>query len=194
MVVVQGNTSSGKTTRVPQIILDHHREHRQLCNIVVTQPRRLAATSVCKRVCDERKWPMGTLCGYHVGMDRCVSDDSRITYMTHGLLKEKIVGCENSISKYTHVILDEIHDRELDTDFIILLAKLLLMKMYKFKVVLMSATLDSKLFRDYFREVSYFNPEVPVIKCLESDHAVQEFYLDDMQRYFEFKVFIFIEF
>ena len=187
MIVIQGNTGCGKTTRVPQIILDQHLELKQYCNIVVTQPRRLAAISVCSRVCKERGWKMGSICGYHVGMEKCISDDTRITFMTHGLLFQKIVCCESSVKEFTHVILDEIHDRELDTDFILLLIKLILMKGYKIKVILMSATLDSMILREYFRSVSYFSPEVPVVKCFDQCFDVELFYLEDIAKMLNLK-------
>ena len=68
MTVIQGSTGSGKTTQVPQYIMDHYRAQEKYCNIVVTQPRRIAAHSIAKQVCRERKWPLGSICGYQVGM------------------------------------------------------------------------------------------------------------------------------
>lgn len=67
VIIVKGATGCGKTTRIPQFILDECREKREPCNIVVTQPRRLAAISVAKRVCEERNWQVGTIVGYQVG-------------------------------------------------------------------------------------------------------------------------------
>lgn len=66
VVVIQGPTGCGKTTQVPQYILDHCRESKEYCNIVVTQPRRLATITVARRVCQERSWTLGTVCGYQV--------------------------------------------------------------------------------------------------------------------------------
>lgn len=66
MLVIQGPTGCGKTTQVPQYILDYCRESNTYCNIIVTQPRRIAAISVAKRVCVERGWALGTICGYQV--------------------------------------------------------------------------------------------------------------------------------
>ena len=67
VTIIQGSTGSGKTTQVPQYILDHYAEKGEYCNIIVTQPRRIAAMSIAKRVCQERGWPLGSVCGYQVG-------------------------------------------------------------------------------------------------------------------------------
>ena len=66
VTVVQGSTGSGKTTQVPQYILDHYANMGKYCNIIVTQPRRIAAMSIARRVCQERGWDLGTICGYQV--------------------------------------------------------------------------------------------------------------------------------
>lgn len=102
-----GATGSGKTTQVPQYILDYHREQKKYCNILVTQPRRIAAQSIAKRVSDERKWPLGNLVGYQVGRDKKVTEDTRITYVTTGVLRQKLI-MNKSMNEYTHIILDEV--------------------------------------------------------------------------------------
>ena len=102
-----GATGSGKTTQVPQYILDYHREQKKYCNILVTQPRRIAAQSIAKRVSDERKWPLGNLVGYQVGRDKKVTEDTRITYVTTGVLRQKLIMNKN-MNEYTHIILDEV--------------------------------------------------------------------------------------
>lgn len=66
MTIIQGPTGSGKTTQVPQFILDHYAGESRYCNIAVTQPRKIAAVSIAQRVCDERGWELGTVCGYQV--------------------------------------------------------------------------------------------------------------------------------
>ena len=105
--LVLGATGSGKTTQVPQYILDYYYQQRKYCNIVVTQPRRIAAESISKRVCDERGWEPGHVVGYQVGRGRNVSEDTRITYMTTGVLLQKMIKNKN-MNEYTHVILDEV--------------------------------------------------------------------------------------
>ena len=107
MLITLGATGSGKTTQVPQYILDYYYDQRKYCNIVVTQPRRIAAESISKRVCDERGWELGHVVGFQVGRSRNVSEDTRITYMTTGVLLQKMINTKN-MNEYTHVILDEV--------------------------------------------------------------------------------------
>ena len=73
----------------------------------MTQPRRIAAESISKRVCEERGWELGHLIGYQVGRSKNVSEDTRITYMTTGVLLQKMIQKKN-MNEYTHVILDEV--------------------------------------------------------------------------------------
>ncbi len=106
-VTLLGATGSGKTTQVPQYILDYYYERRKFCNIVVTQPRRIAAQSISKRVSEERNWPLGHVVGYQVARDRKVTEDTRITYMTTGVLLEKMIRNKN-MNEFTHIVLDEV--------------------------------------------------------------------------------------
>ncbi len=93
--IVTGPTGCGKTTQVPQFILEHYATQRpgERVNIVVTQPRRIAAQSVARRVCEERGWNMPRPVGYKVGMDRehC-GPDTRLLYCTTGVLKKMVIG------------------------------------------------------------------------------------------------------
>ncbi|XP_056021255.1 ATP-dependent RNA helicase TDRD9-like isoform X2 [Ostrea edulis] len=182
VTVVQGATGSGKTTQVPQYILDHYAKSGRYCNIIVTQPRRIAAISIARRVCSERKWQLGTVCGYQVGMDKQASDDTRILYVTTGVLLRKLVGKKNML-EYTHVILDEVHERDQDTDFSLLIVrKLLHTNSRHVKVVLMSATFDCDLFAQYFAlPVRDRLEPAPVITVDEAPHTVSEYYIEDIQ-------------
>ena len=105
--MIQGSTGSGKTTQVPQFILEEHAATRQHCNIICTQPRRIAAKSVAQFVASTHDWPLGSLVGYQIGMDKNVSESTRLTFVTTGVLLEKLVNQRN-MNQYTHVILDEV--------------------------------------------------------------------------------------
>lgn len=153
VIIIKGPTGCGKTTQVPQYILDSFAEKNQHCNIVVTQPRRIAAISIAERVCKERDWPVGTLCGYQVGQKEKISEDTRLTYMTVGVFLNQIVNSKD-LTRYTHIILDEIHERNLETDFALLVVKKLLNTNSRHvKIILMSATVDSAKFSTYFQKV-----------------------------------------
>ncbi|KAK9299728.1 hypothetical protein QLX08_007354 [Tetragonisca angustula] len=150
VVVIQGPTGCGKTTQVPQFILDSCYKKKFHCNIIVTQPRRIAAISIAKRVSQEREWPVGTLVGYQVGLINHTSKDTRLTYCTTGVLLHKLINSKNMLD-YTHVILDEVHERDQDMDFLLLVVrKLLHTNSRSVKVILMSATFDVERFAKYF--------------------------------------------
>ena len=151
----------------------------QNCRIVITQPRKIAAKSIAQRVCDERKWPMGSICGYRVSLDVKTSKLSKLIYLTTGYLLEQIINNHETLNFYTHIIIDEIHDREIDTDLIILLIKVLLLKKYTGKIILMSATLDPELYIKYFARHALAR-SIPILKCDVRIHAVDEYYLNDL--------------
>lgn len=108
VTVIQGSTGSGKTTQVPQFLLQEHLTQHKHCNIICTQPRRIAAKSVSKFVAESRGWPLGSLVGYQIGMDKKVSETTRLSFVTTGILLEKLVNQRN-MNQYTHVILDEVY-------------------------------------------------------------------------------------
>ena len=107
MTVIQGCTGSGKSTQVPQFILEEHAMAHRHCNIICTQPRRIAAKSIAKFVANMHNWTLGSLVGYQIGMDKNVSEKTRMTFVTTGVLLEKLVNQRN-MNQYTHVILDEV--------------------------------------------------------------------------------------
>ena len=159
-VVVCGETGCGKTTQVPQFILDDaiDREEGQACNIVCTQPRRVAATSIAERVSFERcekggVGGSGSLVGHHVRLDAKVTNHTRLTFCTTGILLRRLQG-DRMLSDVSHIVIDEVHERSLDGDFLLTLLKDLPRRrrdagMIPVKLVLMSATLNAALFSDY---------------------------------------------
>lgn len=96
------------------------------CNIIVTQPRRIAAISVSRQVNKERGWKNGLLVGYQVGRKKDYDPNTtKILYCTTGILLQKIIKAK-SLSEFTHIILDEVHERSLEMDFLLLVIKKLL--------------------------------------------------------------------
>jgi len=152
VTIISGPTGCGKTTRVPQFILEHAEASHKPVNIIVTQPRKIAASAVATRVCQENNWELGTLVGYKVGLDKeNVSRDTRLLFCTTGMFKKMVIG-RKSIAEWTHVVLDEVHEREIDLDFVLMLCKKLGRENSRgVKLILMSATLDLHKFERYFQ-------------------------------------------
>ena len=194
VTVISGPTGCGKTTQVPQFILEHHARRKSYVNIIVTQPRKIAARSIAKRICDERNWQMGKTVGYKVGLDKeNASSDTRLLFCTTGIFK-KMLMAKKSLNDWTHVILDEVHEREMDMDFVLLLCKRLInTNSSNVKLILMSATIDTQRFQKYFswpKSSSNENPLyfVDVFEIKESKtFSVEEFYLDDLEEDAQFK-------
>eukprot|EP00117_Sycon_ciliatum_P042977 scpid7995/ scgid0951/ Putative ATP-dependent RNA helicase TDRD9; Tudor domain-containing protein 9 len=182
VVVIQGSTGSGKTTQVPQYLLDRAQEKQEHCNIIVTQPRRIAAVSVARRICSERNWTLGGLVGYQIAMNRMLSEDTRLTFCTTGVLLEKLIQNKN-MTQYTHVILDEVHERDDEIDMAMLVVrKMLRSNSRHVKVILMSATIASEEFSDYFGiEIQGVLQNAPVLTVEGRMYPVQEHYLDDFK-------------
>ncbi|XP_034239304.1 probable ATP-dependent RNA helicase spindle-E [Thrips palmi] len=184
VLIILGSTGCGKTTQVPQYILDDHAQQRKRCNIVVTQPRRIAAVSVASRVCSERGWELSTIVGYQIGLDNKTSPDTRLTYCTTGVMREKLVR-DRHMMGYTHVIIDEVHERDLETDFLMLIVRQLLRtNSSKVKVILMSATIDPTHFARYFSlpigDRLYPAPILEVEKF--SRYTVSHYYINQLQK------------
>eukprot|EP00918_Siedleckia_nematoides_P078760 GHVU01172410.1.p1 GENE.GHVU01172410.1~~GHVU01172410.1.p1 ORF type:complete len:423 (-),score=73.98 GHVU01172410.1:211-1479(-) len=152
VTVLVGETGSGKTTQCAQFLMGRHTGPGKTgakC-IACTQPRRVAAMSVAQRVADELDVALGTHVGYTIRFEDNSGPDTRIKYMTDGmLLREAIV--DRTLRKYSVVILDEAHERTVATDVLFGLLKMLCARdRPDLKIVVMSATLDAKKFQTYF--------------------------------------------
>jgi HrpA-like RNA helicase len=148
IVIITGETGSGKSTQTPQFLLEDSIKSKLPFNLVITQPRRISAISLANRVSFEvGDKHIGKLVGYAVKNDRKVSDSTCITYCTTGMLL-KWMEQDPNLTFLTHLIVDEVHERTLDSDFLLCLLKLI--KRGSLKVILMSATLDAKHFSNYF--------------------------------------------
>jgi len=156
--IVVGATGSGKTTQVPQILLEDHIASGTggACNIICTQPRRIAATSVAQRVAVERDERLQESVGYHVRFDAKLPQlGGSITYCTTGILLEQLKHDPDMLDSISHLIVDEVHERDLNIDFLMIVVKKALQARRVAgktlpRVVLMSATLDTELFAKYF--------------------------------------------
>ncbi|HET8711374.1 MAG TPA: ATP-dependent RNA helicase HrpA [Spongiibacteraceae bacterium] len=147
VVVIAGETGSGKTTQIPKICLELGRGARGL--IGHTQPRRLAARSVAARIADELKTPLGGAVGYQVRFNEVVGEDSYIKLMTDGILLAEIQN-DRFLNRYDTLIIDEAHERSLNIDFLLGYLKQLLPRRPDLKVIITSATIDVETFSKHF--------------------------------------------
>jgi ATP-dependent helicase HrpA len=147
VVVVAGETGSGKTTQLPKICLELGRGVRGL--IGHTQPRRIAARSVAERIAEELDTPLGDLVGYTVRFTDQVSDSTLVKVMTDGILLAEIQR-DRMLSAYDTIILDEAHERSLTIDFLLGYLKQLLPRRPDLKLIITSATIDPQRFSRHF--------------------------------------------
>ena len=148
VVVVCGETGSGKTTQLPKMLLEcgfGARGHRIAC----TQPRRIAAVAVARRVAEEFGEPVGGSVGYQHRFERKTSRDTRIKFMTDGVLLAE-TRSDPLLRAYDAIMIDEAHERSLNIDFLLGILKRILQKRRDLKVVVSSATLDAGLFSAFF--------------------------------------------
>ena len=169
--IVQAETGSGKSTQIPQFILDFSPSSR----IAVSQPRRMPAIAVAGRVAEEMNVKLGGKVGYHIKGETCASNSTQITFMTSGILIQIIshIGIEDNLP-WDFIIMDEVHERSIEMDFLLVIFKYFLAKGKVFKLVLMSATMQP-LIANYF--------SISSISALRDKHfsvkgETDEFFID----------------
>ncbi|RBL97595.1 ATP-dependent RNA helicase HrpA, partial [Xanthomonas oryzae pv. oryzae] len=156
VVVIAGETGSGKTTQLPKLCLAAGRGAAGM--IGCTQPRRIAARAVAARVAEELKTPLGTIVGFQVRFTDRVSEQSRIKFMTDGILLAEIAS-DRWLSAYDTIIVDEAHERSLNIDFLLGYLKQLLHKRSDLKLIVTSATIDTERFAQHFDNAPVINVE-----------------------------------
>ncbi|MEB2187401.1 ATP-dependent RNA helicase HrpA [Xanthomonas campestris pv. campestris] len=156
VVVIAGETGSGKTTQLPKLCLAAGRGAAGM--IGCTQPRRIAARAVAARVAEELNTPLGTTVGFQVRFTDRVGEDSRIKFMTDGILLAEIAS-DRWLSAYDTIIVDEAHERSLNIDFLLGYLKQLLRKRPDLKLIVTSATIDTERFSRHFDDAPVINVE-----------------------------------
>ncbi|KAL2073640.1 hypothetical protein VTL71DRAFT_10966 [Oculimacula yallundae] len=154
VVIICGETGCGKSTQVPSFILEHQLSQGKPCKIYCTEPRRISAISLARRVSEElgeRKNDLGTsrsLVGYAIRLESNTSKETRLVYATTGIVMRMLEG-SNDLKDITHIVLDEVHERTIDSDFLLIVLRKLMARRRDLKVVLMSATVDADRFSKY---------------------------------------------
>ena len=186
VTIISGETGSGKSTQSVQFILDdlYRQGLGQAANIVVTQPRRISALGLADRVSEERCSQIGQEIGYTIRGESKTSLQTRITFVTTGVLLRRLQTSGGqasdvvaSLADVSHVVIDEVHERSLDTDFLLAIIRDVLVVRKDLKLILMSATLDSASFREYFAVQKL---TVGLVGIEGRTYPVQDFYLDDV--------------
>lgn len=149
VVIIAGETGSGKTTQIPKMLLQLGRGRRGL--IGHTQPRRLAARTVAERIADELDQQIGQSVGYAIRFDDKVSPTTSVKLMTDGILLAEMQK-DRYLNAYDTIIIDEAHERSLNIDFLLGYLKRLLPKRPDLKLVVTSATIDPERFAHHFRD------------------------------------------
>jgi ATP-dependent helicase HrpA len=147
VVVVVSDTGSGKTTQLPKMVAEALGDDSR--RIGCTQPRRLAAASVARRVAEELNCPLGGFVGYQVRFEEKLSRETRVKFMTDGILLAETQN-DRTLKQYGALILDEAHERSLNIDFLLGYLKELLERRKDLKIVISSATLDAGAFSEFF--------------------------------------------
>jgi len=153
VIVIVGETGSGKTTQMTQYL--HEEGYTTFGMIGCTQPRRVAAVSVAKRVSEEMGTPLGDEVGYSIRFEDCTSDKTVVKYMTDGVLLRESLH-ESDLDQYSVVIMDEAHERSLHTDVLFGILRKIVARRRDMKLIVTSATMDSDKFSNFFGNVPIF--------------------------------------
>ena len=144
------------------------------CQIVCTQPRRISAISLANRVADEQCQKLGELVGYKIRGESKVGPNTRLIFMTTGILL-RMIQFDHLLKEVSHVIFDEVHERTVDGDLLLVLLKSLAEKRPDLKIILMSATVDARVFSSYFLGA-------PILTIPGFTHPVEDIYLETFVR------------
>lgn len=192
VLVLSGETGCGKSTQLPAFILEDYLSRGQHCKVYCTEPRRISALSLANRVSRELGEPPGavgtngSLVGYSIRLESNTSKTTRLAYVTNGIALRMLEGSAadqrgSNFDEITHIIVDEVHERTIESDFLLIVLKSLIQERPNLKVVLMSATLDAEKFSSYFGGC-------PILQVPGRTFPVEVRYLEDAVEFTKWKV------
>jgi ATP-dependent RNA helicase DHX29 len=177
ITILCGETGCGKSTQLPAFILENELSQGRHCKIYCTEPRRISAISLAQRVSEEMGEPKGdvgtsrSLVGYAIRLESQTTSNTRLVYATVGIVLRMLERADG-LSEITHLVLDEVHERSIDSDFLLIVLRTLLLSRPDLKVVLMSATVDAQRFSAYL-------DNAPIILVPGRTFPVQAKFLED---------------
>lgn len=180
VVVLSGETGCGKSTQLPAYILEDQLSQGRPCKIYVTEPRRISAISLAQRVSQELGEPKGSVgsanswIGYSIRLEAQMSPKTRLAFVTNGIALRMLEAGPRGrgFDEVTHIVVDEVHERSIESDFLLIVLKQLILQRPDLKVVLMSATLDAE-------KTSAFFGGCPTLSVPGRTFPVQVNYLED---------------
>lgn len=177
VTIICGETGCGKSTQMPAFILEHQLHLGKSCKIYCTEPRRISAITLAQRVSQElgeRKGDIGTLrslIGFAIRLESQTSRNTRLVYATTGIVL-RMLESGDGLKDITHIVIDEVHERSIETDFLLIILRSLMTKRPELKVILMSATVNSQRFASYFNGA-------PVLNVPGRTYEVEQRFLED---------------
>ncbi|TIB70058.1 hypothetical protein E3P77_00012 [Wallemia ichthyophaga] len=192
VMVLSGETGCGKSTQLPAFILEDALSKGEKCKIYCTEPRRISAISLGSRVSAELGEKPGTLggpeslVGYAVRLESHIGKSTRLVYATNGIALRMLESSngpdgKSAFDDLTHIVIDEVHERSIESDFLLIVLKSLLQQRKNLKIILMSATVDSKKISSYFGGC-------PVISVPGRTFPVDVCYLEDAIEFSGFRI------
>ncbi|KAJ4395260.1 hypothetical protein N0V91_010962 [Didymella pomorum] len=177
VTIICGETGCGKSTQIPSFILEHQLAQGKACKVYCTEPRRISAISLAQRVSEELgEGPkdlgsVRSLVGYSIRLESKTSAQTRLVYATVGVVLRMLEG-PKGLGEITHLVIDEVHERSIDTDFLLIILRTLMDRRPELKVILMSATVDAARFSRYLNDA-------PILNVPGRTFPVQTQYLED---------------
>ncbi|RAR03117.1 atp-dependent rna helicase a [Stemphylium lycopersici] len=177
VTIICGETGCGKSTQIPAFVLEHELAQGKACKVYCTEPRRISAISLAQRVSEELgEGPkdlgtMRSLVGYAIRLESKTSSQTRLVYATVGVVL-RMLESSGGLQEITHLIIDEVHERSIDTDFLLVILLSLMARRPELKVILMSATVDAAKFSKYLNDA-------PILTVPGRTFPVQTRYLED---------------